>query len=328
MTQLTRRGLLAGTAAVTAAAAIGPLATTTPARAATPLAGKQAPSFYRYKIGSYEITAIHDGVWLPDITPTLVRNVSVPEIQKTLSDQFQRTDKMVVPFTPLMVNTGSKLILIDTGTNGRFVPTASSFMDNLTAAGFDPKQVDTVVISHFHGDHINGIRTKDEQLAFPNAEIMVPTPEWTLWMDETKMSTVPENQRGNFANSRRVFGSIANKVTPYDPGKEVAPGITSIAAYGHTPGHTAFAIASGNQSMMTIVDATNNAYMFVRNPEWQVSYDTDGAMAVETRKRLLDRAAADKMLVGGYHWPFPAAGYIAKEASGYRLHPVAYSQML
>jgi glyoxylase-like metal-dependent hydrolase (beta-lactamase superfamily II) len=120
-----------------------------------------------------------------------------------------------------------------------------------------------------------------------------------------------------------VFGSIANKVTRFEPGKEVAPGITSIAAYGHTPGHTAFAIASGNQSIMTVVDVTNNAYLFVRHPEWQVAFDTDGALAVETRKRLLDRAAADKMLVSGYHWPFPAVGYITKEGSGYRLNPVA-----
>ncbi len=327
MTQLTRRSALAGAAAITAAAAIGPLAAT-PARAAAPTAGKQAPGFYRYKIGDFEITAIHDGVWLPDITPTLVRNASVPEIQKMLSDQFQRTDKMVVPFTPLMVNTGSKLVLIDTGTAGRFVPTAVNFMDNFIAAGFDPKQVDTVVISHFHGDHINGIRTKENELTFPNAEILVPAVEWTLWMDDSKATTVPENQRGNFGNSKRVFGSIANKVTPFEPGKEVAPGITSIAAPGHTPGHTAFAIASGNQSMMTVVDATNNAYLFVRNPEWQFAFDTDGAMAVETRRRLLDRAAADKMLVGGYHWPFPAVGYITKEGSGYRLNPVAYSHML
>ena len=327
MTQLTRRGLLAGTAAVTASAAIGPFAATS-ARAATPLAGKQASGFYRYKLGSYEITAIYDGVWMPDLAPGLFKNFSVADAQKALGDQFQRTDKMVVPFTPIMVNTGSKLVLIDTGTAGRFTPTASSFMDNLTAAGFDPKQVDTVVISHFHGDHINGIRTKDEQLVFPNAEIMVPAPEWAFWMDDAKMAAAPEGLKGNFANCRRVFGSIAGKVARYDPGKEVAPGITSIAAYGHTPGHTAFAIASGNQSMMTVVDVTNNAYLFVRHPEWQVAFDTDGAMAVETRKRLLDRAAADKMLVGGYHWPFPAVGYITKEGSGYRLNPVAYSHLL
>ncbi len=328
MTQLTRRGLLAGTVAVTAATAIGPLTATTPARAAAPLAGKQAPSFYRYKIGEFEVTAIHDGVWMPDLAPGLFKNFTVADAQKTLGDQFQRTDKMVVPFTPIMVNTGSKLILIDTGTNGRFTPTASSFMDNLTAAGFDPKQVDTIVISHFHGDHINGIRTKDEQIAFPNAEIMVPAPEWAFWMDDAKMAAAPEAMKGAFANCRRVFGSISGKVARYDPGKEVAPGITSIPAYGHTPGHTAFAITSGSQSMMTVVDATNNAYLFVRNPEWQVSFDMDGPMAVETRKRLLDRAAADKMLVGGYHWPFPAVGYIAKEGSGYRLHPVGYSHLL
>ena len=327
MTQLTRRGLLAGTATITAAAAVGPLAIR-PAHPAAPAAGKQAPGFYRYKVGDYEITAIYDGIWTPDVAPGLFRNFSVADAQKALSDQFQRTDKMVVPFTPIMVNTGSKLILIDTGTNGRFTPTASSFMDNLTAAGFDPKQVDTVVISHFHRDHINGIRTKDEQIAFPNAEVMVPTPEWAFWMDDAKMAAAPEGLKGSFANCRRVFGSIAGKVTRYDPGKEVAPGITSIAAYGHTPGHTAFAIASGGQSMMTVVDATNNAYLFVRNPEWQVAFDMDGGMAVETRKRLLDRAAADKMLVGGYHWPFPAVGYITKEGAGYRLNPVSYSHML
>ena len=201
-------------------------------------------------------------------------------------------------------------------------------MDNLAAAGIDPKAVDSIVISHFHADHINGIRLKDDSLAFPNAEVQVPAPEWAFWMDDGKMSTAPEGLKGNFANVRRVFGSIAKDVKQFEPGKEVAPGITSIAAHGHTPGHCAFAISSGNQSMMTTVDATNNAYLFVRNPEWQPAFDMDGNMAVDTRKRLLDRAAADKMLVAGYHWPFPAAGYITKEGSGYRLNPVAWSSTL
>jgi glyoxylase-like metal-dependent hydrolase (beta-lactamase superfamily II) len=325
MVNLNRRALLGGAAA---AAAVSPLVGSMPARAAAPLSGKQAAGFYRYKVGSFEITAIYDGVWLPDLAPGLFKNFSVQDAQKALADQFQRTDKMVVPFTPLVVNTGSKLVLLDTGTNGRFTPTASSFDDNFKAAGFDPKQVDAVVISHFHGDHINGIRTKSEELAFPNAEVMVPAPEWAFWMDDAKMAQAPEAMKGAFANCRRVFGSIASKVTRYDPGKEVVPGITSIAAYGHTPGHTAFAIASGNQSMMTVVDVTNNAYLFVRNPEWQVSFDVDGNMAVQTRKRILDRAAADKMLVGGYHWPFPAVGYVTKEGSGYRFNPAPYSHMI
>ena len=327
MKELNRRTVLAGATALTATA-LAPAIVPTPAHAAAPAAGKQAPGFYRYKVGDYEITAINDGVWLPDLAPGLFKNFSVENAQKALADQFQRTDKMVVPFTPLMVNTGSKLILIDTGTAGMFVPTAASFLANLTAAGFDPKQVDTVIISHFHGDHINGIRTKEGELVYPNAEVMVPAGEWAHWMDDAKMNATPEAARGNFNNSRRVFGSIAKDVKRFDPGKEVAPGITSIDAPGHTPGHTAFAISSGNQSMMTIVDATNNAYLFVRNPEWQVSFDMDGPLAVETRKKLLDRAAADKMLVAGYHWPFPAAGHITKEGSGYRLNPVAWNPVL
>jgi glyoxylase-like metal-dependent hydrolase (beta-lactamase superfamily II) len=326
MKELNRRTLLAGATALGATAiALGSMA---PARAAAPAAGKQAASFYRYKVGDFEITAINDGVWLPDVAQNLVRNATVEDMKKALAEQFQSTEKLHVPFTPLMVNTGSKLVLIDTGSAGMFVPTAANFLANLTAAGFDPKQVDTVVISHFHGDHINGIRTKDGQLVFPNAEVMVPAPEWAHWMDDAKMNAAPEAGRGNFNNSRRVFGSIANNVTRFEWGKEVAPGITAIAAPGHTPGHTAFAIASGSQSMITIVDTTNNPYLFVRYPEWQFSFDVDGPLAVETRKKLLDRVAADKMLVAGYHWPFPATGYITKEGGGYRLHPIPWNPLI
>jgi glyoxylase-like metal-dependent hydrolase (beta-lactamase superfamily II) len=326
MKELNRRTLLAGATAL-GATAIAP-GSMAPVRAAAPPAGKQAAAFYRYKVGDFEITAINDGVWLPDVAQNLVRNATVEDMKKALAEQFQSTEKLHVPFTPLMVNTGSKLVLIDTGSAGMFVPTAVNFLANLTAAGFDPKQVDTVVISHFHPDHINGIRTKDGQLVFPNAEVMVPAPEWAHWMDDAKMNAAPEAGRGNFNNSRRVFGSIANNVTRFEWGKEVAPGITAIAAPGHTPGHTAFAIASGSQSMITIVDTTNNPYLFVRYPEWQFGFDADGPLAVETRKKLLDRVAADKMLVAGYHWPFPATGYITKEGGGYRLNPIPWNPLI
>ncbi len=328
MTEFTRRTLLSGAAAASAAIALGPVALNAPARASTPVAGKQVPGFYRYKVGDYEITALNDGVWNLELKDGFVKNTALPDVQKALTDAFQPTDVVRIPFTALAVNTGSKLVLIDTGTGARVFPTAGTYMDNLAAAGIDPKAVDSVVISHFHPDHINGIQLKDESLAFPNAEVQVPAPEWAYWMDDGKMSAASDDLKGYFANVRRVFGSIGKDVQQFEPGKEVAPGITSIAAPGHTPGHVAFAIASGNQSMMTTVDATNNPYLFVRNPEWQPVFDMDGNMAVETRKRLLDRAAADKMLVAGYHWPFPAAGYITKEGSGYRLNPVAWSSIL
>jgi glyoxylase-like metal-dependent hydrolase (beta-lactamase superfamily II) len=317
-----------GTATAGAAIALGPITLNTPARASAPAAGKQVPGFYRYKVGDYEITALNDGVFNSELKDGFIKNATLPDVQKALADAFQPTDVVRIPFTALAVNTGSKLILIDTGTGGRLVPTAGIYMNNLAAAGIDPKAVDSVVISHFHPDHINGLRLKDDSLAFPNAEVQVPAPEWAYWMDDGKMSTAPDALKGNFNNVRRVFSSIAKDVKQFEPGKEVASGITSIAAHGHTPGHVAFAVASGNQSMMTVVDTTNNAYLFVRNPEWQPAFDMDGNMAVDTRKRLLDRAAADKMLVAGYHWPFPAAGYITKEGSGFHLNPVAWSSIL
>ena len=328
MTELNRRTVLSGAALAGAAIALGPVALNTTARASAPAAGKQVPGFYRYKVGDYEITALNDGVWNRELQDGFVKNATLPNVQKVLADAFQPTNIVRLPFTPLAVNTGSKLVLLDTGTGARAFPTAGTYMDNLAAAGIDPKSVDSIAISHFHPDHINGIRLKDDSLAFPNAEIQVPAPEWAYWMDDGKMSTAPEGLKGNFANVRRVFGSIAKDVKQFEPGKEVVPGITSIAAYGHTPGHVAFAIASGNQSMMMTVDSTTNPYLFVRNPEWQGVFDMDGNMAVDTRKRLLDRATADKMLVARYHWPFPAAGYITQEGSGYRLNPVAWSSIL
>lgn len=328
MTELNRRTMLSGAALAGAAITLGPIALNAPARASVPAAGKQVPGFYRYKIGDYEVTALNDGVLNFELKDGFIKNATLPDIQKALADAFQPADVVRIPFTALAVNTGSKLVLIDTGTGGRLTPTAGSYMDNLAATGIDPKAVDSVVISHFHPDHINGLRLKDDSLAFPNAEVQVPAPEWAYWMDDGKMSSAPDTLKGNFNNVRRVFGSIAKDVKQFEPGKEVAPGITSIAAHGHTPGHCAFAIASGNQSMMTVVDTTNNAYLFVRNPEWQAAFDMDGNMTVETRKRLLDRAAADKMLVAGYHWPFPAAGYITKEGAGYRLNPMAWSSIL
>jgi glyoxylase-like metal-dependent hydrolase (beta-lactamase superfamily II) len=317
-----RRTLLAGTAV----AAAMPLAPRFAHSAAQP-AGKQAPGVYRFKLGSYELTAISDGVWLRDIDDKFVKNAKWDDVQQTLTRSFMRTDKLPIPFTTLVVNTGSKLIAIDTGTGAQLAPTAGTYMDNLAAAGIDPKAVDTILISHFHPDHINGIKTKEDALVFPNAEIQVPGPEWAFWMDDAKMNNAPDAAKPVFRNARRVFGNIKD-VKQFEPGKEVAPGITSIAAYGHTPGHTAFTIASGDKSMLVLSDSTNHPALFVRNPEWQAIFDMDGNMAVDNRKRLLDRAAADKMLVQGYHFPFPASGYIAKSGNGYELVPVQWTPVL
>ena len=324
MTALTRRTLLESAALAAASTAL-PVA----AYAAAPPAGKQAPAFYRYKVGTFELTAIHDGIWIRDIDRNFIKNASPPAVEKAMADAKMAPGKLPIPFTALVVNTGSKLVLIDTATGGQLAATAGAFGANLAAAGIDPKQIDTILISHFHPDHINGIKTKDNAIVFPNADIKVPAAEWAYWMDDANMAKAPEAARPAWLNVRRIFGDIAAKVEKFEPNKEVAPGITSIAAPGHTPGHTVFAVASGNQSMLVLGDTTNNPLLFVRNPDWHAAFDTDGPLAAETRKKLLERAAVDKMLVQGYHFPFPASGHIIQTgAHNYDLVPVMWQPAL
>ena len=214
MISTTRRGVLAGGAAAAALAATGQLAGLSPSLAAAPAANKQAPGFYRYKVGDYEITIINDGVWLRSLDPLPTPNVPVADLQKALADAFGPTDAVPYPFNLTIINTGAKLIAVDTGTGGRFAPTtAGTYLNNLAAAGIDPSDVDVVVISHFHPDHINGLWSKDDKIVFPKAEIMVPEPEWAFWMDEGKASAAPEGLKGNYANCKRVFGPLADKGT-------------------------------------------------------------------------------------------------------------------
>jgi glyoxylase-like metal-dependent hydrolase (beta-lactamase superfamily II) len=322
MPPLTRRALFAGSAVAALVAGAAP------AVAEAQPAGKQAPGLYRYKIGSFELTALYDGIWYRPITDTFIRNAPFAEVEHALDTAYMPHDKLETPFTTLIVNTGKKLILIDTGTGGQISPTAGMIGDNLAAAGISPKAVDQVVISHFHPDHINGIKDKDNALVFPNAEIMVPGPEWAYWMDDANLNAAPADLKLTFRNQRRIFSDIASQVTRFEPGKEVAPGIVTLPAPGHTPGHTVFAIHSGDQSLMVLSDTAQHPAIFARHPNWQAAFDVDGSQAVATRKALFDRAAADRMLVTGYHFPFPACGHLIKTASGYEHVPVLWQPTL
>ena len=322
MPALTRRTLLAGTAVAAIAGGADPAA------AATPPADKQAPAIYRYKIGSYELTALYDGIWYRPITDKFIRNAPFADVEHALDAAFMPHDKLATPFTALVVNTGSKLVLIDTGTGGQISPSAGELRDNLIAAGIDPNAVDAIVISHFHPDHINGIKDKDNALIFPNAEIMVPAPEWAFWMDDANLNAAPADMKPTFLNQRRIFADIAKQVTHYEPGKEVAPGIVTLPAPGHTPGHTVFAIHSGNQSLLVLSDTAQHPAVFARHPNWEAAFDVDGPEAVATRKKIFDRAAADRMLITGYHFPFPACGHLIKTATGYEHVPIEWQTNL
>ncbi|TCR63741.1 MBL fold metallo-hydrolase [Bosea sp. BK604] len=284
----------------------------------------QAPGFYRYKIGDITLTAVHDGFARRPIEG-LVRNAEFADVKKAMEQAFLPPDALNITFTTMVIENGGKLTLIDTGNGDSGAPTSGNFLANFKAAGFDPKNVSTVIFSHFHGDHINGFRLKDGTAVFPNAEAMVPAAEWAFWMDDAKMSAAPEAMKGAFAGVRRVFGPIAKDVKQFEPGKEILPGITPIAAYGHTPGHTAFAIASGSGKLMVVSDITNHPALFVRNPDWSAVFDMDGAQAAATRRKILDMASAERMQLAFYHAPFPATGHIGKSGNGFELVPVQWT---
>lgn len=327
---LTRRHMLGGAAALAAMPMISPTA----ADAAAPPAGKQAPGFYRYKIGDIEVTAIADGTNTFNLPDTFVANKTKAEVNAALEKAFLPADKMSITFAPIVVNAGGKLIAIDTGNGpGAFVNSKGNvgqYQTNLAAAGIDPKNIDIVIISHFHADHINGLLSPEGQMLFPNAEVMASSTEWKYFMDDGEMSRAPAGRMQDvFKNARRVFETgLKKKVTPFEWGKEVAPGITAVNAAGHTPGHTAFVIASGSDKIFVQSDTTNHPAVFVANPGFHLMFDQDAKMAEDARRKIYDMLVAEKMRVQGYHFPFPAQGNVAKDGDGYRYLPVMWSTSL
>jgi len=328
MIKLSRRDVMTGTVALTAGTVLA-ATTTSPVAAAAPPAGRQAPGFYRYKVGSIEITVVTDGVNKFKFGDNHVTNKNREEVNAALAATYYEKDMMTTPYNPVVVNTGSKLVVIDTGTSeanfARSKGAAGQFHVNLAAAGIDRNAIDLVVISHFHGDHINGLLTPDNKLAFPNAEILVPAAEWKYFMDDGEMSRAPAGRMQEvFTNLRRVFDALGRKVTRYDPGTEVAPGITAVATPGHTPGHSSHVVSSGSAKVYIQADVTHVPFLFVRHPDWHAMYDQDGAMAEQTRRKVYDMLAAERMMVQGFHYPFPGLAYVEKAGSGYREIPVPW----
>ena len=322
MDLLSRRALLGGSAALAFAA---------PAFAAAPPVAKQAAGFYRRKLGAFEITHVSDGAGNFPMPDGFVKNVSKDvAIAAAAAAYMTPAGNITVPFNPVVINTGAKLVLIDTG-NGATPPGApvGHLMANLQAAGIDPATIDTVISSHLHGDHINGLKNAAGGLAFPNAEIMAPEADLAFWLSEDNAAkAATPMMKTFFANARKVLGDIAPKITKYTPGKELVTGITALDTPGHTPGHCSFAVVSDKAKLFVQSDVTNIPDFFLRHPEWHVVFDVDPEKAAKTRRRFYDMAASEKALVVGYHFPFPATGHVEKDGKGYRLIPMAWSAAL
>ena len=319
---LTRRTVVAGSGALGTAALLP-----SGAFAKAPLSTTQTVGFPRFKLGNFDVIALHDGSVAFPLPKGFVRNATDADVAKAFADTGLPSDKLTITFTTMVVNTGDKVVLFDTGFGNNGQPTTGNTAAALAAAGIAAKDVDAVVFSHFHGDHISGVRSKEGALVYPNAQIMVPEAEWAFWMDDAKMSAAPDGMKGNFALVRKQFGPEKD-IQRFVWGKEIIPGITTVQADGHTPGHTAFVIASGNEKMMYVADITNHPALFARRPEWQAMFDMDGERAIVTRRKILDMAAAENLRLSFYHAPFPATGFVVKDGAGYEFMPALWKSTI
>jgi len=320
MKQMTRREVIFSAAATAAAFGLGGrLSFLGTAHAQT----VTERGFHRYNVGSIEVTALYDGMWEKAHDPAFIKNASVDETKAALAAAGLPTDFVPIPFTPNLVKTGGQVTLIDTGTGGQTGgPKAGMFMKHLAAAGVDPGSVNHILISHFHADHIFGLMTKapENKPVFQNAVLHVPATEYKFWMDPA-VERLPEARRPLAKRVQEMFPMMKDKVQVYEGDKEVVAGIRPIDSPGHTPGHTSYHVSSGSDQLIVLGDVTNIPALFVRNPGWHAGFDQDAATAEATRRKLLDRAVADRTMVTGYHFPFPAAGRIAKDGNGYAFVP-------
>jgi len=319
MFEISRRDLVLGAAGASAAFGLSkPLCFIGAAQAQS-----TGENFKKYKVGDIEVISLYDGVWEKPHDENFIKEANVEQTKAALKAAGLTDAHVPIPFTVIAVNTGGQVVLIDSGTGGGQTggPKAGLLAQSMAAAGIDAKAVRTIVISHFHGDHVFGLMAKETNAQmFPEAEIVVPAAELKWWTQP--VDAIPQPRR---ALAQRLQASLATwkNVKPVDGEAEVAPGIRAIPAHGHTQGHTAHLITSGGKQLLATADATNIQALFVKNPEWRAAFDHVPEQAIETRKKLFDRAIADKAMVAGYHWGLPNVGTIAKDGNGYAFVPSA-----
>ncbi|MCK0167120.1 MBL fold metallo-hydrolase [Jannaschia sp. S6380] len=303
MTTLTRRAALGATAAL-------PLAAALPARAAAPMQGDLIRNVRRFMLGDMEVTTLLANTVTNPTPPQEIfgMNVDAETFERVSREAFIPSDVNQFFFTPTLVNTGESLILFDTGQSG------DGIAGVVEAAGYATDDVDTVILTHMHGDHIGGLM-RGGAPTFGNASYATSQVEYDAWQ---------ANPSEGFTSS---VMPLADRMTFLSDGQDAAPGITAVAAHGHTPGHTAFRLSSGEKSMLIAADLANHYVWSLAHPDWEVKFDMDKSAAAESRRRVLGMLAAERMPMIGYHMPFPAVGYVEARGDGFHWVPESYQMM-
>ncbi len=323
MTAMNRRVLL-GSAGFAALAAPMVMTRVAVAQTETPTKADRAllPDTHGFKLGSFEVVVVKDGA-MPSGAPgeTFGTDQSPETVGELLDRNFLPKDRFVNSFSPVLVNTGSDVVLFDTGLGeGARAKGGGRLVEGLASAGYKPKDVSIVVLTHMHGDHIGGLMEGGKP-AFPNARYVTGRTEYDFWVDSARVGTPAENgHKGVLANVQ----PLAEKTTFVEDGASVVTGITAEAAFGHSPGHMIYRLESEGRQLLLTADTANHFVLSLQRPDWEVKFDMDKAVAAATRKRVFDMVAADRLAFLGYHMPFPAVGYVEKIDTGYRFVPKAY----
>jgi glyoxylase-like metal-dependent hydrolase (beta-lactamase superfamily II) len=314
---------LSGVAFALAALTAGVSVVSAPALADAPMAKSAAPGYYRVMLGDFEVTALSDGILILPVEKLLTN--TKPEKTLKALQKYHLSTPTTTSVNGYLINTGSKLVLIDTGAATLFGPTAGRLANSLKAAGYTPEQVDEVYITHMHGDHVGGLMNGD-QLAFPNAIVRADQHDADFWLSQANMDKAPAEAKGAFQGAMASINPYvkAGKFKTFSGDTELVLGVKAIAARGHTPGHSVYAVESKGQKLMLWGDLMHVAAVQFENPTVTISFDSDSKAAMAQRLKAYADAAKQGYMVGATHLSFPGLGYVRKEGKAYAWVPVNY----
>jgi glyoxylase-like metal-dependent hydrolase (beta-lactamase superfamily II) len=298
----------------------------TAAFAAAPQLKTQAPGWYRMMLGDVEVTTLNDGTFPMDLVKVLT-NITPKELDADLSRSFL-SSPVEASVNGFLINTGTKLVLIDTGAGTFFGPTVGKLLTNLEASGYRPEQVDEVYITHMHSDHIGGL-LKDGKMAFPNAIVRAAQPEADYWLSKAKMAAAAADAKDGFANAQQALQPYlaAGRFKPFKGDVQLVPGVRAVATPGHTPGHTIYMVESGGEKLLLWGDLMHSATAQFPDPSVSLRYDIDSPAAMEQRKKVFADAAEHRYWVAGAHLSFPGIGHLRTSGSGYTFVHTNYTSL-
>lgn len=297
------------------------------ATAEAPQQKTQVPGYYRLMLGSFEVTALYDGAI--DLDQKLLKSIAKRDIQRLLARQFLKGPKVQTAVNAYLVNTGSKLVLVDAGAAKLFGPGLGNIVDNLKAAGYTPEQVDTVLVTHLHGDHVNGLVSAEGKAVFTKAEVWSAKADNDFWLSEEIAAKAPTEAQGFFKMARDAAAPYlaAGKWKTFDSDRELLAGVSSVDTHGHTPGHVSYRFVSGEDRLLILGDLVHNHAVQFARPDVAIEFDVDPKQAVVARKRIFFQAAKEKLMVAGMHLPFPGIGHVRKEPKGYAWVPAEFAPL-